>query len=124
MIDPRGMALIPWADAVILSVGDAWSFGRLTDEAKWQDWAAGFVRAQPFAQRRPPASGANPIKLLPFQYKSQKILIDQNSVAATTYRDARGQVILPSLDLTGRPDKMELRPKRFYEACPIKMHGP
>lgn len=54
MIDPRGMSLLDWADSVILSNGDAWSFGRLLDENEWQPWAAAFVRAQPFAQRRPP----------------------------------------------------------------------
>jgi len=54
MIDPRGMTLLDWADSVILSVGDAWSFGRLVSEADWQPWAAAFVRAQPFAQRNPP----------------------------------------------------------------------
>ena len=51
MIDPRGMTLFDWADSVILSVGDAWSFGRLDDENSWQDWATGFVRASPFSQR-------------------------------------------------------------------------
>lgn len=54
MIDPRGMSLRDWADSVILAVGDAWSFGRLDDEARWQDWAVGFVRATPFSQRNPP----------------------------------------------------------------------
>jgi hypothetical protein len=54
MIDPHGMTLLQWADAVILSNGDAWSFGKLEDEADWQDWATGFVRAQPFVQRNPP----------------------------------------------------------------------
>lgn len=54
MIDPRGLTLLQWADAVILDVGDAWSFGRLVNEEDWQSWAAAFVRAQPFAQRNPP----------------------------------------------------------------------
>jgi len=54
MIDPRGLSLRDWCDSVILSNGDAWSFGRLTDESMWQDWAAGFVRASPFAQRAVP----------------------------------------------------------------------
>lgn len=53
-VNPVGMGLRQWADAVILACGDAWSFGRLDDESKWQDWAVAFVRAQPFAQRRPP----------------------------------------------------------------------
>jgi hypothetical protein len=51
MIDPRGMGLIDWADSVILSVGDAWSFGRLDDENEWQGWATGFLRATPFSRR-------------------------------------------------------------------------
>lgn len=51
MIDPRGMRLLDWADSVILAAGNSWSFGRLDDEAKWQDWAVGFVRASDFTQR-------------------------------------------------------------------------
>lgn len=51
MINPVNMALKDWADAVILSLGDAWSFGTLEDESRWQDWAVGFVRAPPYAQR-------------------------------------------------------------------------
>ena len=51
MIDPRGMQLIDWADSVILSVGDAWSFGRLDDENEWQDWAVAFLKASPFSTR-------------------------------------------------------------------------
>jgi hypothetical protein len=54
MINPVGMTLLQWADAVILAGGDAWSFGKLTDESAWQDWAAGFVRATPFTQRTVP----------------------------------------------------------------------
>ena len=53
-INPVGMTLRDWADSVVLSVGDAWSFGKLTDESEWQGWAAGFVRASPFAQRTVP----------------------------------------------------------------------
>lgn len=51
MIDPRGMTLQDWADAVILSVSDVWAYGRLQDPSQWQDWAVGFVRAPRFAQR-------------------------------------------------------------------------
>lgn len=54
MINPRGMTLRDWADSVILSVGDAWSFGKLEDESRWQDWAVGFVRASNFTQRAVP----------------------------------------------------------------------
>jgi hypothetical protein len=54
MIDPRGMTLRDYADSVVLSVGDAWAFGKLTDENEWQSWAAGFVRASPFTQRTVP----------------------------------------------------------------------
>jgi hypothetical protein len=54
VIDPRNMRLTDWADSVILSVGDAWSFGRLVDEAAWQEWALAFVRAAPFTQRNLP----------------------------------------------------------------------
>jgi len=51
MINPVGMTLRDWADSVILSVGDAWSFGKLKDEERWQDWAIGFVRASHFTQQ-------------------------------------------------------------------------
>ena len=54
MINPRGMDLRDWADSVILSVGDAWSFGKLVDEIEWQSWAVAFVQAPPFAQRAVP----------------------------------------------------------------------
>jgi hypothetical protein len=54
MIDPRGMGLIDWADSLILSVGDAFAFGRLDDETEWQGWATSFLRATPFTQRTLP----------------------------------------------------------------------
>lgn len=49
MINPAGMTLRDWADSVILASNSAWSFGKLQDEERWQDWAVGFVRAAPFA---------------------------------------------------------------------------
>lgn len=54
MIDPRGMTLRDYADSLVLSVDAAWSFGKLEDEADWQSWAVGFVRANNFAQQLPP----------------------------------------------------------------------
>jgi len=54
MINPLGMTLQDWADAVMLSVSDAWAMGRLDDADKWQDWAVGLVRAPTFAQRSLP----------------------------------------------------------------------
>lgn len=54
MINPFGMSLRDWADSVVLSVGDAWGFGKLTDENAWQDWAVAFRQAAPFAQRTVP----------------------------------------------------------------------
>lgn len=51
MIDPRGLTLTQWADAVVLAVDDAWSFGRLDDEALWREWAVGFLRALPTSDR-------------------------------------------------------------------------
>lgn len=51
MIDPVNMSLTEWADAVMLTVADTWSFGRLDDENKWQDWAVGIVRAPQYALR-------------------------------------------------------------------------
>lgn len=53
-INPVGISLLEWADAVILTTNDAWSFGKLEDEADWQQWATGFVRASPFTQRTLP----------------------------------------------------------------------
>lgn len=54
MIDPRGLTLTQWADAVVLTLNDAWSFGRLSDEEHWQDWATGFLRALPISNRVAP----------------------------------------------------------------------
>lgn len=54
MINPIGLTLPQWADAVILDNGDAFSFGRLQDESEWQSWARAFCTAQPFAQRAVP----------------------------------------------------------------------
>jgi hypothetical protein len=45
------MALIDWADSVILAVGDAWSFGTLQSEDDWQNWAVGLLRASNFTQQ-------------------------------------------------------------------------
>lgn len=53
-VNPIGMGLRDWADSAILACGDAWSFGRLDDESKWQEWAVAFVRAPKIAQRGPP----------------------------------------------------------------------
>lgn len=50
-VNPIGLTLRQWADAAILTASDAWAFGKLIDETKWQDWAVGFVRASPFTQR-------------------------------------------------------------------------
>lgn len=54
MIDPRNMTLTQWADAVILTVSDTWSFGKLLDEDHWQDWATAFVTASGYSQRNLP----------------------------------------------------------------------
>lgn len=54
MINPTGMTWQDWASSVILSVGDVWAFGKPPEEAKWQSFAVGFVRAFPFSQRVPP----------------------------------------------------------------------
>jgi hypothetical protein len=55
MIDPIGMTVTQWADAVILSVGDAWALGRLDDEARWQDWGVAFLKASPFNEQAVPS---------------------------------------------------------------------
>ena len=54
MIDPRNMRLRDWADSVILSVTDAWAFGRLDNEDEWQSWAKGFCVANGYSQRNVP----------------------------------------------------------------------
>jgi hypothetical protein len=53
-VNPVGMTLLQWADAVILTINDAWALGKLNNEADWQTWATGFVRASPFTQRALP----------------------------------------------------------------------
>jgi hypothetical protein len=35
-------------------LGDAWSFGRLDDEARWQDWAVGLLRANTLSPQNLP----------------------------------------------------------------------
>jgi hypothetical protein len=54
MIDPRHMTLKDWADSVILSVTDVWSFGKLVNEDDWQSWAKAFVFANGYSQRNVP----------------------------------------------------------------------
>lgn len=54
MINPQGLALKDWTDSLILTFGSTWSSERLDDEASWQDWATGFIRAPLFAQRDVP----------------------------------------------------------------------
>lgn len=51
MIDPRGLTLTQWADALVLTVNTEWSFGRLDDESRWAEWATGFLRALPTSDR-------------------------------------------------------------------------
>lgn len=53
MINPVNMSLQDWADSVILTINDAWSFGKLTDK-NWQDWAVAFVTANGYSQRNIP----------------------------------------------------------------------
>jgi len=54
MIHPAHMQLRDWADAIILSVVDAWSYGRLDNEDDWQAWGTTFIRADKFVQLNPP----------------------------------------------------------------------
>lgn len=54
MINPIGMTWQDWAASVILANGDAWAFGKPPEEAEWQDFAVGFLRAPTFSQRIPP----------------------------------------------------------------------
>lgn len=54
MINPIGMTWDDWACSVVLAVGDAWAFGKPPEEAGWQDFAVGFLRAPTFSTRTPP----------------------------------------------------------------------
>ena len=54
MIDPYGLTVTQWADAAILVVDSTWSFGRLDDEERWREWAAGFLTAPSFASQIAP----------------------------------------------------------------------
>lgn len=40
---PTGMGLTDWADQVALDLDPYGAFGRLQDEAHWQDWGMQFV---------------------------------------------------------------------------------
>ena len=52
--DPQGLTLQQWFDAVMLITASDWAFGKLIDPRNWQEHAAGFVRAPPYAQRALP----------------------------------------------------------------------
>lgn len=54
MINPLGMTWQDWASSVILTSGDAWSFGKPPAEEYWQDFAVGFLKAPTFSKRIPP----------------------------------------------------------------------
>lgn len=55
MIDPIGMTLREWADAVVLTSSGARSLGRLDDEAYWQDWATNLLQTPGFSQQSAPS---------------------------------------------------------------------
>jgi hypothetical protein len=40
---PTNLELIDWANQVILDLDPYGAFGRLSDEAHWQDWAVQFL---------------------------------------------------------------------------------
>lgn len=54
MINPVGMTLKAWADAVVLTCSNTWSTGKLDDETRWREWATAFLRSNPTAQQIPP----------------------------------------------------------------------
>jgi hypothetical protein len=41
---PTGMALRDWADQIALDLDPYGAFGRLDDDAQWQDWAMQFLK--------------------------------------------------------------------------------
>jgi hypothetical protein len=45
MIDPRGLSVQQWFDAVISDTNSGWTFGRF--DGDWQAYAVGFLRAFP-----------------------------------------------------------------------------
>ena len=53
MINPKGMTLRQWADAMVLVIPDSWNVGTLLSDDAWQDWGVQLVRA-------PQASASNP----------------------------------------------------------------
>jgi len=53
MIDPRGLDLHQWADAVVLTVRETWPYGRLIG-SDWQSWAVGFLRSSAMSGNIPP----------------------------------------------------------------------
>jgi hypothetical protein len=53
-VQPKGLTLQQWFDAVMLDNPSNWALGTLTDASDWQIHAAGFVRAPPLAQRALP----------------------------------------------------------------------
>lgn len=51
MIDPQGLSIQQWSDAVISDINTSWPLGVLQSEDAWQEWATGLVRAPELAQR-------------------------------------------------------------------------
>ena len=51
MIDPRGLTIQEWADAVIADLNTSWPLAVLRAGDDWQEWATGLVRAPELAQR-------------------------------------------------------------------------
>lgn len=55
LIDPRGMDLRLWADAVIFDLEKFGPLGQLMDESEWKDWAAGIIGVNGISQLNPPS---------------------------------------------------------------------
>lgn len=55
MINPRGMTLRQWADAMVLTVPDSWNVGKLMSDEDWQNWGVQLVRAPNATKSNPPS---------------------------------------------------------------------
>lgn len=55
IVDPRGMDIQYWADTLCLDLDQFAVIPRLSDPAKWQNWAAGLVTINGISNLNPPS---------------------------------------------------------------------
>ncbi|MGI9143373.1 MAG: hypothetical protein ACR2IJ_09325 [Fluviibacter sp.] len=61
---PQGLELRDWADQIILDIDNQVVFGKLMDDANWQDWAVQFVGNVGLSRYNPP---------MPYQFDDWKL---------------------------------------------------